>query len=966
LDLAPTLPTAYLVVVFHSTCISRNYDVTGLQELLATVTTSSGVKTLDLCKYAIVSQTQNEIRFLTPPGVGANKNISVHIVDRPYTQISNNAQFSYHAPDLNLPYGNTFDPSYLKVNSGRVKNVDIYGRYFGNIDLADEQSWSPYEREISAAAGGVECEGVKRRREDGQTIISCGINPARFVAGTHNFSVTIAGQTGFKPSYPFKKALKIVCDAGSYAHANETCEACPQNYPEDPRRNGALCRGYVEEIEAVLGFEASLTYPIPLSGWYNLNSSDAYTRKWSPGSSMLEACPEGFQDHGRDVCIVPCDPADSCLGDNHCAYGYTSKPPMWRCASCDTGFYKRAGECIKCPDSPAALFIGFILLILVAGGIGFMLNKRQVNIAVISIGVDYFQVLAIFSQSRIKWPPIVKELLHVLSAFNLNIEIVAPECLIPDVSYKQKFWFIMLLPVSVGGLMLGGIFTSIFIYKALIKGMPKKKWFTHTPTLVSSTLILLYMLYLYLTRTIFDVFNCTPTMPPDGYTYLQVVFERCGVPGGTQLTLLPYAIAGLIVYTGGYPMFIGYTIWKNKELVMEDQLLRAKGVGNDKLSNPHAYHFRKQYGRSYFQFKPDNCLWILAIIIRKFFIALTAVVFNKNASFQMAACLLVMFIAYAAQMSISPYMSPSEYDTVLKDHVESSYTSAIHARLRAAIANIETRGRKKARKNLINFEGKIDRSAILGILSGWLFNYNTVEQIMLFAAVIVCLMGIMYQANEVNTYYPQSKDSVTAVVLAVIIISIIYFFTVFVTEIVVLYNEAHRAQQLARVAKLQKTKGRSSSNADETTSTGTRGKLVSDDGEINTGKLDTQMNPLFMNASGNVSNESMGVDTLLQSRTPPPPELWILFQQGYLDMKKQIEGLTSQLLDAKKSAQLGATNPLNGDADEPSTSPISRKKSFAPKSTGDEGSNKNVLNAFKSGNQLQGLRIARKTTKTDE
>jgi len=36
-----------------------------------------------------------------------------------------------------------------------VKNVDIYGRYFGNIDLADEQSWSPYEREISAAAGGV-------------------------------------------------------------------------------------------------------------------------------------------------------------------------------------------------------------------------------------------------------------------------------------------------------------------------------------------------------------------------------------------------------------------------------------------------------------------------------------------------------------------------------------------------------------------------------------------------------------------------------------------------------------------------------------------------------------------------------------------------------------------------------------------------------------------------------------------
>lgn len=142
----------------------------------------------------------------------------------------------------------------------------------------------------------------------------------------------------------------------------------------------------------------------------------------------------------------------------------------------------------------------------------------------------------------------------------------------------------------------------------------------------------------YLTRTIFDVFNCTPTMPPDGFTYLQVVFERCGVEGGTQLTLLPYAVAGLIVYTAGYPAFIGYTLWKNREIVMEDQLLRAKGVGTDLLSGPRTYNFRLTYGRSYFQFKPDLCLWILAIVIRKFFIALTAVVFNKNASFQMAAC----------------------------------------------------------------------------------------------------------------------------------------------------------------------------------------------------------------------------------------------------------------------------------------------------------------------------------------
>ena len=36
---------------------------------------------------------------------------------------------------------------------------------------------------------------------------------------------------------------------------------------------------------------------------------------------------------------------------------------------------------------------------------------------------------------------------------------------------------------------------------------------------------------------------------------------------------------------------------------MEDQLLRAKGTGNDMLSNPNAYRFRRSYGRTYYQFK---------------------------------------------------------------------------------------------------------------------------------------------------------------------------------------------------------------------------------------------------------------------------------------------------------------------------------------------------------------------------
>jgi len=301
----------------------------------------------------------------------------------------------------------------------------------------------------------------------------------------------------------------------------------------------------------------------------------------------------------------------------------------------------------------------------------------------------------------------------------------------------------MVLPIGVVGLftIISGCYA---LYKIAVLGRRDKTVCTsHVNPMIAACLVLCYFLYLYLTRTLLDVFNCAPTAPPDGKLYMQAVFEECGIPGGTQVTLLPIAVVGFIVYTAGYPVGMLTLLWRNRETVMEDQLLRAKGVGFDRLTNPRAYDFRRRYQRSYYQFKPDYAyFWIVVIIVRKFFIAVTSILFNRNGAFQMAACLLVMFLAYALQVRYTPYMSPSDCDDVLRDHETSRFQSKVHAVLHARLAEVSARGRKRVHKNLLTFEGKVDRSAVLGVMAGWLFNYNTVEAVMSFAAVVRSRRGV--------------------------------------------------------------------------------------------------------------------------------------------------------------------------------------------------------------------------------
>ena len=825
------------------------------------------------CQQGIININNNQIQLSTLPGVGTNISISVSIIDELNIYVSNYIYtFNYDPPIINF-----FNPNPIRIGNINNPIIRVQGLNFGSAIAFNIFKKADQTINLIIDNNPLSVSNPMRVQNNGIDLgVQFILQGQNQQVGNKDASIFIAGQNGFLNKNN-SNSLLVVCDINYFGKPNEVCLLCPV---------GASCAGYFQIINNTGTSITSSTsnaigvhsYPIPLAGYFNLNSSyigaDA-----CPASSII------INNDGsvRDVCIVPCNPATSCLGNNLCSYGYTNVAPSFRCSTCAAGFYKSSSDCIKCPDSPYMLFVGFFLVVIFLAAAGYFLNKYNVNIAFLSIGVDYFQVLAIFLQTKVAWPPAVKNLYSFLSAFNLNIEIVAPECLVPQVSYTEKFSFILMLPISLI-ILLYSVHSLISFYRYYFKGNDKKRSIKNFSFFYSNCIVLMYLFYLYVTKTILDIFNCAPTVPPtydsNGKVieYLQVVFQQCGKPGGIQMTLMPYAIIGILVYTIGYPSIIGMILWKNRENIILDQYLRAKNTGDDRLSNPYSYDLRKSFSRLYYQFKPDFIYWSIVIIIRKFGIALTSVMFTANASFQMAACLLIMFLAYALQLKCNPYMSPIEYDSELMKLNEKTHTSPYYVKINIILKAIQGQSRKRGAKSIMTREGKIDKYALVSNVGLWIFNFNTVEAVLLFCSVIISLMGIMYQT--LGIYDTTGKDAITSVVITVISLSILYLVSVLIAEIWLALKNNNEHKDVSKLLSKRKLVG-----------------VTLEMVQISK----SEMNPMLMNRT-TVDGDDM--DKIIQEQIEVPPlEIWMAFKDAFILQSKQIKELSKSLTEYKINKQ---------------------------------------------------------------
>ena len=269
---------------------------------------------------------------------------------------------------------------------------------------------------------------------------------------------------------------------------------------------------------------------------------------------------------------------------------------------------------------------------------------------------------------------------------------------------------------------------------------------------------------------------------------------RCGE--GIQARLVAPAVISFLIFSCGFPIFIYYiVVVKYRDLIKEDQLLRAAGIGDSPETNPKAWWIRQRYEKLYYHFKPGKVYWIVYIVLRKFAIAFSALMFRGSPGFQLAMILLVLFVCFVAQVQNRPYMSTAERDLVLHEHrVKAQEGDTTHEAIEDVIAmgirKIDAEKEKKARmqnrRMSFVFQGVDLKMNEVEQVRDYFWDYNTVEMVLLACSILVCLAGVMFESDRFNQGRKDldfQRLMITFGVMFVIGFSMFYYSIVFLAEV---------------------------------------------------------------------------------------------------------------------------------------------------------------------------------------
>ena len=480
--------------------------------------------------------------------------------------ISQQAALANFTFDYDSPIATSYTPNPFDSRGGLLT---IYGDNFGS------EASDPGAPGLSVEFSEYTC-GSPVRADDME--VTC--NMSAIPVGNYSLSLSAAGQYLMTAITFFLSA----CRAGFYGQRDEYCRDCPE---------GAFCLGYQD------GYHYD---PINLDGWGRVDRNT----------------------------FVKCDPEEACLQHFRCKLGYEHVGELLVCGGCSDNYYRLEGLCHKCPSYAWLILIGCVLGASLLCAYAYFLTKYGVQLAAVTIAIDFCQIVALFTKYDFNWPSIVREAYLLLSAFNLNLDIASPKCTL-DFGYIEKWYIMFLSPVAFAFIFTINFiynFTKRAIYKVLQKSKQVGKAIARRSTKAKMTskavvpikegnkesaevvkneeerkllvedgdmesydeafnrfidaqfgafMIMCYYLYLSVMRKCFEIFQCGGP----GGTLEAETSITCSEDNPEFTTLRGFARLGLIIYGIGIPGSVAYLLVKHRRFIKKDQTRRERALSKD-------------------------------------------------------------------------------------------------------------------------------------------------------------------------------------------------------------------------------------------------------------------------------------------------------------------------------------------------------------------------------------------------
>eukprot|EP01113_Clastostelium_recurvatum_P037334 TRINITY_DN5443_c0_g1_i3.p1 TRINITY_DN5443_c0_g1~~TRINITY_DN5443_c0_g1_i3.p1 ORF type:complete len:1414 (+),score=240.24 TRINITY_DN5443_c0_g1_i3:143-4384(+) len=441
----------------------------------------------------------------------------------------------------------------------------------------------------------------------------------------------------------------------------------------------------------------------------------------SVGSGACQSCLAGATCRGGSALPVPLpgwwssvdDPFNflRCDNEGYCKGGSpgacTDLHYGRMCSNCAPGYFRFRNQCFVCTAEGESVHRFSTVFVIVAGLIVvavYILVRPTNTYATISITVTYLQILVLYGDFEINWPNPLLPIFNAFTFLNLDISILQSDCNYhPDILFKNTQALKLSIPFILLAWMVGYIgimrlwvgyknyrrsthgsssssshttFQTTIGFKAkayyLLAYIPRfiaadytySDWKKFVAKSVNVFLTLLSVLYVYMCRSTFQIFDCTKQ--GDGSRSLDAENWYVCYDDKWSRELLPIGLWGMIFYVAGIPALLLGTLYfghrRHYYLLLDDDdddnnnnNSKKNDDRNSSDDNYDAFLFQQRFGVLFCKYKPKYWWWEGIILLRKVAIVAGIIFFTRFVLLQMVFTYISLLAALILESNIRPY-----------------------------------------------------------------------------------------------------------------------------------------------------------------------------------------------------------------------------------------------------------------------------------------------------------------------